>query len=205
MITKKVIGEKILRRINGGDYELSSKIKKQDVYLALETSYSDVVQEYVNGNDEFVTSEFVTTYENVPVLKNINRNKLYSVLPAQLISLKSGKGLRQISGLQDEQAVFIPQNSGDEGLFSGLEASNIAGAVGYWLEGSTIIYKNMPAYYEGKNVMVKMISSIYSLDESDYIPMPAGLEGKLEDTVLQRLMIEKQIPEDKVADNNPNV
>lgn len=201
MITKSIIAEKLLRKLFGGDYPTSRTIDPRDIYLEAETAYAYVVQKYINITGDDISSEFITTYEDVPVLKNTNRNRLYSILPAQLISLNNGGGLRQVSGVKDEGDVFIQMRSGDEGIFYGLEANSLGGKTGYWLEGDRIIYKNLPAYYEGKTVLVKMISSIYSLPEDEFIPIPAGVETEFEDLVYTRLLPQKQTPKDKINDN----
>lgn len=207
MITKAVLAEKILRRIYGGDYPPSASVKKQDVYLEMEAVRNSLIQELLNQSQNDISSEFETTYENILIQKNTNRNRFYSVLPAQLISLviknnsSNGIGVRQISGMMDEYDIFIPMNSNDTGVFYGLEAGHLSGKVGYWIEGDKVIYENLPYYWEGKTVLIKMISSIYSLDEDDFIPIPAGEELNLEDLVYQRMMGMKTVPGDKSADN----
>lgn len=201
MITKAILAEKILRRLNGGDYTLASQVKKQDVYLAMEEAYGFVVQQYLNISGMDNAGGFVSTYPAVPILLDSTRDKLYSVLPAQLVSLNKGAGIRQISGSQDEYDVFVPQNSGDEGMFYGLEAGHLTNKKAYWLELDRVYYKNLSSDWEGETVMIKMIASIYSLSEDSFIPIPAGVETMFQDEVMKRLAIQKQIPNHKIADN----
>src|SRR3972149_454294 len=131
MISKEILGEKILRRINGGDPTSAVNVDVRDIYLEIESSRNSLIQELLNSTANDISSEFETTYENIPVLKDANRDRLYSVLPAQLISLmikgNSGNsiGVRQISGMKDEYSVFIPTNSNDTGVFYGLEAASM--------------------------------------------------------------------------------
>lgn len=201
MITKEILAEKILRRINGGDFALSSQIKKQDVYLCMEEAYGFVVQQYLNIAGADNAGGFVSVYPAVPVLKDTVRDKFYSVLPAQLVSLNNGAGIRQISGTKDETDVFVPMNSGDEGMFSGLEAGNLTGKKAYWLELDRVYYKNLESYWEDSTVMIKMIASIYSLSEDSFIPIPAGVETMFQDEIMKRLMPQKLMPQHKQADN----
>lgn len=209
LLTKSIWAEKIQRRIEGGDISIP-KVDKRDIYLAMEPARNQLIQKYLNINPNDIPSEFVTTYENVMVLKDAARERFYSTLPAQLISVSiKGKfsntiGLRQISGMKDEYDVFIPMNSGDAGVFSGLEASGLGGKVGYWLEGSKVVYENMPYYFENKGVLIKMVSSVYSLGDDDYFPLPAGLENDFEDIVYARMTGMQQTPQKKVTDGNPN-
>lgn len=203
-ITKEILSEKILRRINGGDYNLSSQVKKQDVYLAMETAYGFVVQQYLNIAGQDNAGGFISVYPQVLVLKDEVRNKLYSTLPAQLVSLNNGAGIRQISGTKDEFDVFLQMNSGDEGMFYGLESSNLGNKKAYWLELDKVYYKNLLPYWEGETVMIKMIASIYSLPEDSFVPIPAGVETAFEDETLKRIMIEKTTPQNKIADNRDN-
>ncbi len=208
MISKGILAEKILRRIYGGDYPPSTGVKKQDVYLEIEAARNSLIQKLLNQSQDDISSEFESVYEDVLVLKNVNRDRFYSVLPAQLISLviknnsSNGIGVRQISGMKDEYDVFIPMNSNDSGVFYGLEAGGLGGKVGYWIENDKVIYENLPYYWENKTVLIKMISSIYSLTEDDFIPIPAGEELNLEDLVYQRMAGMKATPNDKLSDNN---
>lgn len=211
MITKKILGEKILRRINGGDYSpSSSSVKPQDVYLEIEAARNALIQKRLDESQHDISSEFETTYLNVDVLKDTDRDRFYSVLPAQTISLiikgnsSNSIGIRQISGMQDEYKVFIPMNSNDTGVYDGLEASGLSGRIGFWPEGQKVYYENMPYYWKDKKVLIKMISSIYSLDEDAFIPIPAGEEVALGDLVYERMLKMDVTPEPKLADSNPN-
>lgn len=205
MITKRILGEKILRRINGGDIDPTRDVDPRDVYLEAEAARNYLIEKYLNLYGEDIQGEFISVYEAVPLLKNTVRNRFYATLPAQLISVRSTRnisGLRQVSGSQDEYDVFIPMKTGDAGTFYGLEASNIGFKIGYWIEGDKIIFENMTPEFAGKTVMVKMISSIYSLGEDEYIPIPASVELELEDLIYQRLMgMENTDTEDKQDHN----
>lgn len=207
MITKEILGEKILRRINGGDPTTAVNVDVRDIYLEIEASRNSLIQELLNASANDISSEFETTYENIPVLKDTNRDRFYSILPAQLISLvikgnsSNSIGVRQISGMADEYDVFIPMNSNDTGVFYGLEAGHLGGKVGFWIEGSKVLYENLPYYWEGKTVLIKMISSIYSLPEDSFIPIPAGVEKKLEEMVYEAMMKMRITPISKLADN----
>lgn len=208
MITKEILAEKILRKINGGDYTTSSNVKAQDVYLEIEAARNTLIQKRLTESQFDISSEFETTYTNILVSKDNSRERFYSILPAQQISLiikgnsSNSIGVRQISGMKDEYDVFIPMNSNDTGVFYGLEAGGLGGKIAYWLEGEKVLYENMPYYWEGKEVLIKMISSIYSLPEDAYIPIPAGEELALEDLVYERMLRFTQTPQQKLADNN---
>jgi len=211
MITKRILGEKILRRINGGDYSAtSSNVAPQDVYLATEACLNALIQKRLNESQEDISSEFATTYEDVIVQKNTARDRFFIQLPATPISLiikgnsSNSAGVRQVSGMKDEYKVFVPMNSGDTGVFAGLPASNLNGQIGYWFEGDKLIFENMEYFWEGKGLLVKMISSIYDLEEDAFIPIPAGEELNLEDLVFQRMTGMETTPKSKLADANSN-
>jgi len=209
MITKRILGEKILRRINGGDPATSSNVDIRDIYLSIEPARNSLIQKLLNSTQTDISSEFESVYENIPVLLDTNRERFYSTLPAQLISLNikgnanNSIGVRQISGMKDEYDVFIPMNSNDTGVFFGLEAQGLHGKIGFWVENKKVIYENMPYYWENKTVLIKMISSIYDLDLDDFIPIPAGVEEELEQLVYAKMMAMRGTPIDKLADNNP--
>jgi hypothetical protein len=210
MITKAILGEKILRRIYGGDPPQSAGVDMRDIYLSIETARNSLIQKILNGSQNDISSEFESVYENVVVLKNTNRDRFYSTLPAQLISLNikgntnNSIGVRQISGMKDEYDVFIPMNSNDTGVFFGLEAQSLHGKIGFWVESNKVIYENMPYYWENKTVLIKMISSVFDLPEDAFIPIPAGVEEELENLVYAKMMAMRGTPVDKLADANPN-
>lgn len=211
MITKRILAEKILRRINGGDYtSTSSNVAPQDVYLETEAALNALIQKRLNESQEDISSEFATTYEDIIVQKSTSRERFFIELPATPISLvikgnsSNSVGIRQVSGMQDEYMVFVPMNSGDTAVFSGLPASNLNGQIGFWQEGDKLIFEGMPYYWEGKGLLLKMISSIYDLDEDSFIPIPAGEELNLEDLVYQRMTSMRNTTESKISDANPN-
>lgn len=204
MITKKVLAEKILRRVFGGDIPSTRPFDERDVYLEAETCRNYLIEKYLNLYGEDIQGEFISTYEDVPVLRNEARKRFYSVMPAQLVSARSTRnisGIRQVSGVQEEYDVFVPLKSGDLSIFKGLEASGLQCQIGYWIEGDKLFYENMPPDFTGKTVMVKMISSIYALDEDEYIPIPASVEAELEDMLFERLLRMYETKEDRIPDN----
>jgi len=210
VITKEILAEKILRRIYGGDFSTSADVDSRDVYLAIETSRNSLIQKMLNSTQNDISSEFESVYMDVLVLKDASRERLYSTLPAQLISLvikgdsSNSIGVRQISGMKDEYEVFVPMNSNDTGVFAGLEAGSLGGKVGYWVENNKVIYENMPYYWENKTVLIKMISSVSDLPETAFIPIPAGMEEDLETLVYEKMMAMRGTPVSKLADNNDN-
>lgn len=212
MIIKEVFAEQVLRLLNGGDYSTATSIKKQDVYIAAEQARNYLIEKYVNLQGDDIIDEFVSVYDDVVVKKNEKRNRLYIELPAQLISLRDGKGMRHIGPMQDEANPFIFLKGGNEFTYDGLEAGNIEGRTGYWIEGASkssetpiAVFKNMPVQLEGKELLVKMVSSIYSLDEDAYIPIPAIAEIEYLQLVLEIMKGQKTMPKDKTADNNETV
>lgn len=206
MITKAILAERILRKINGGDYATSKQVDKRDVYLEIEACRNTLISKYLNIEGDDINGDFISTYTGVKILKDKTRNRLYSVLPAQVISLRAGKGIRQISGAKDERNVYIPMNAGDMGVFAGLEAEQLGGKIGFWLEGDKVYYNdNMPFDFEGHEVLIKMISSIYALPEDAWIPIPAEVETELQDLVMQKLAPQDSKPKDKTSDNNAAV
>ena len=204
MATKAIIGERILRRVYGGDIPASAPVDIRDTYQEIENVWNYLIEKYLNLYGEDVQGEFISVYEDVEVLKNEKRDRLYAKLPAQLTSVRSTRnisGLRQISLLKDEYNVFIPMKTGDAATFSGLEAGSIGGRVAYWLEGSNIIFENMPSGFCGKHLLVKMISAIEDLDPDEQLMIPASVVAELEEEVFRRITGMRQVEEDKIPDN----
>jgi hypothetical protein len=211
MIIKRVFSEQVLRILNGGDYPTSTGIKEQDVDIVAEQARNYLIEKHINTFGDDISEEFVSVY--YPTVKRLSkRNRLYIELPAQLVSLRDGKGLRQISPLEDDYNVWIPLKGGSAGMFHGLEAGLIEGKAGYWLEGPqagtkypVVIFENIDNTWEGKEVLLKMISSIAGLDDDQVIPIPAAVEIEFLNLVVEILTKQKSIPMDRQNNNNERV
>jgi hypothetical protein len=208
---KGALKEQVVRIINGGDYPTSTSIKEQDAELVLDQARNYLLEKNLNQYGEDISDEFVSVFE-VEIKKHTKRNRLYIELPAKIVSLRDGKGLRQISPIEDDYNVWIPLKGGSVGMYHGLEAGNIEGKVGYWMEGAQggsrypiILFDNLDNTWVGKEVLLKMIASVSSMDDDDIIPVPANAEIELLQLCVEILSGQKQFPVDKANDNTDKI
>lgn len=214
-MTKEVIAEQVLRIIYGGDIPSGASVEDRDVFLVADQVYAEILDKYITISGEDVTGEFVSVYPKigdtgVEIKKDTVRDMLYAELPARMVNIKNGRGLREVSPIKDERGAFPIMQSGHIAVTAGLESEDLNGQIGCWLEGSsvaafgTIIVFNKEmtsAHWLGKFIMVKMISDISSLGERDEIHIPALLENEFRDKLVAAMGAQRGIPEDSTNDN----
>lgn len=208
MITKHKLAIRIIRALQGGSISDWRKIDPREVYEAIETARNAVMEAFIKKNG-ILDGEFVTQYINVPVLCDNNTDQKYSVLPARLISFSSYDGIRLVSPMLNQRAPFVKIHNGALAIFSGLEAGNIGGNVGYYIErvkdGSSlsarIYYVNMPMDYD--KVLIKMIASTYDFNDDEQLPIPAEFEDTVYRTAFELMAIQYGSPSDKTIDTEP--
>lgn len=200
-LTKEKIAFMVIKGLSGGKEASFIKADPRDIYERIETTRNLMMELAIREFGD-LDGEFVTQYKDCEVLCDPVTNKKYTILPTRLISFGDYSGLRQISPMKDQSQSFIKVDNGFESTFSGLEASNLAGHTGYYLErvkrgtnqSIQACYVNIPFQYD--KVLVKMIASTYDFEENEALPIPAKYEEQLIMTVGQAFSQSFQIPQD---------
>lgn len=206
-LTKEKIARQVIHLNSGG--AITGERNRFDVrYIMsfIEPALNYLIQKYFftsrNEDSYQIPDEFITSFYEVPILLDNSRKLYYSDLPGSIISLPDDRGLRHVSPMEDETDQFIRMPAGATGAWSKLEACDLEGEKGYWLEGRKIYYHNLPYQFKTDGVLlIKMIQSVNDLEEDEDIPMPGSMELELIETV-RRLLMEKNQPEGVVNDNN---
>lgn len=142
---------------------------------------------------------FIKTY-TVSVTKDTQRDKYYSVLPAQLVYLPEQLGIRQISTIIGENNPFIPTEATASAIFSELEISIVDDSIRYWMEGTKIWYRNMTSDIADVGVLMKLIVNFDEYADTDNVYLPPGGQDSFFNQIVA--MIQKRKPEDIRNDNN---
>ncbi len=204
-LTKNQIAYLVQDLVGGGDQPVNSKYHKSNIQLITELVVNDLITaEYYRSRNEGtydINGDFVTPYPNIDVSYDSDRDEYYSNLPSRFASLPQNRGIRLVSQMQNQSGAFIQIANGGLFAFNGLEADSLGGASGYYVEGQKIYYKNLD-HVHVKQVLIKMITAVESLDEDAVIPIPSAMESLLLDKVIEKMEIPKNTPQDKTNDTN---
>ena len=187
-MTKKAFGELVLSILEKGYTATDKPTDIREIWVAADIVRSSEINKIIETLGEELAPEWVSTFKNVVVLTDADRNLKYSNLPAKILST-NGKGLWQISPMQNEAESFIQTSVGDDFVYSKLEAKTLLGQTQYWREGQRVYYHNNT--YD--NVLVKMLAQL--IDIPDNYPIPVPDEEYLMDKVLQWFGIQNVKPE----------
>lgn len=198
-MTKGVFCDLVLIRANGGILNDESAIKRADIfaYLPAAINYVLTAQYWTNikgeGNRDF-SGTFYGYFNNLPLLTDTNKNdRKYFVLPKGVVPMVANQGIRSVTNGCEKTLKPIPDGS--------------LPTINYY----TKIFKNTGFYrLEGKNVYlygtnplmttinVTLIVRAEDLDDTDELPIPAGLEDTALEMAIAFVTGQRQIPADTI-------
>jgi hypothetical protein len=202
-ITKNNLSDLIRDIKLGGDPTMAGRFHPTMIWKAADTVIGSLIEASMfkskdsNGYD--INGDWISTYGSVPVLNDTDRDEKYSVLPAQVISLKQNRGLHRISEMKNREDAYVQVPNGSHDIFSILDVHYHVNKTEFYLEGNKIFYRNIGVQVD--KVLIKMVAGIANLDSDAPIPVPSILEEELVTRVINLLGIENQ---DKGNDNNSN-
>ena len=154
------------------------------------------------SNGYEINGDFITT-KTAPVKFDEDREEYYSILPAQVISLKKNRGLHRISELKNKENAFTQVGNGSNDIFAILDVHYLNSKTEFYQEGDKIYYRNIGVTV--KKVLIKMVAGISDLDPDALIPIPASMEDDFIQRIKDILTEPRVFPQDKNNDNNPNI
>ncbi len=196
-----ILMERAKRMIAGGTPNDYFRWKDQEILRAVQEVCNAIVKrrflENLKLGDTDVENNYLSVYEEVPVLKSTTQNKFYSVLPARVIPLPDGKEVYQVSLTQDQENSFLPCSAGVYQVYGDVNNEMyLDGNIGFYQEANKIYYVNMIPSDSITSVMMKLVVDRRYLDENqDYIL--ADQENEVVNTVFQQFMPPSQKSEDK--------
>lgn len=205
-ITKKQLSDYVRDIALGGDPNMSGKLHPTMIWKTADIVIGKFIEQAMfktsDSNGYEIDGDFISTF-TAPVLNDEARDEKYSVLPAQVISLKNNRGLHRVSETKDKEHAFSQVGNGSHDIFSILDVHYLNTKTEFYQEGSKIYYRNIGLTVE--NVLIKMVAGTSGLDPDEDIPIPAIMEDDFIDRVLEILTGERISPQDKNNDNNPNL
>lgn len=196
-MTKGVIVDLVLLRINGGVLNGESAVWRVDIKSWLPAAVNYVVTIAENNQikdegDREMPSEFIS-YANLPILFD---TEYYITLPVDIIPLRSNRGIRAI--IDNCYNTYAPLR---ETAIGGLKRLlPMLGDKGlYWPKGKRrIVLLNKPKLAD--NVNAYYVANIDSYGDDDELPIPAGLESEVINVLYQYFTGERQVPADRKTD-----
>lgn len=134
--------------------EVRSELLANTIYNATRQGDNYIIK-YDKEFSELPDIMFIS--RTAKVQKNVERNRYYSDMPSAFVSFGSQNGIRMIRPIQDNSIVsqndplnyFIAQKAGAGLSYGMLESAQLAGGIGYEIEGQQIFYNNMlPGVYD---------------------------------------------------------
>lgn len=135
-----------------------------------------------------------------PILQDPISDKFYSQLPAQIMSVNNGQGIRLIAPSKEESTAFLPRKTLGTFLFDGLDV-NTMDNIFYTLEGRNVYYSgNIDCAWE--NVLMKLAVKFEELEDEDWINIPDGDAAQIVQTAIG--FMSGKLPSDIADDNTPS-
>lgn len=172
------------------------RVHPLSVFMAADTVRGALIPPYVEKHGDDSLSLFCM--ETVlPVKFDSSRGLKYVSLPFQILGLADNKGLFSVGPTMDDESAYIGIKNGMTSVYSNLEAGGAAGNTLYWLSGTRINFRYLPAGVE--NVLVKAIPSLSDLiDDNEQVPQPLEFNRLVIDGTKQAIL--PQVAEDKTID-----
>lgn len=203
--TKNKLAEQVIRRLNGGDSSVESQYDKREIILFIEQALAALVKSEFMASlriaGPHIGSQYISSFINVPILRDEDRDEVYSIIPHDYVNLPNDRGIQQVSMMKDQTSAFVPVRNGSTALFSKSPASRLEGRIGFYPEGNRIYYKKDLLKDGCDKVLIKLIvPSPSELDDDDPYPIPTDMQLPVINEVLKLMGV--QVQTDDVNDNS---
>lgn len=198
---KSQLAEQVLRALAEGDPSSDFPIKLTEVILMLPSVAHGIIADEMNSG--MLDTRWLTDFEDVPILTDTAKKLKYSDIPANYISLPDGMGLYHISTMLDQEAKFKMVQPTFNAMYKGMEAKNLYGYVGYWVEGQRIYYTSQftGLGYACEAVLIKLVCSFDGYGDYDTIFIDEAIKFKIINTLVSFYNGELAKYKDSVNDN----
>lgn len=207
-MTRAIIVEQILRLLDGGRNARNGRWKYQEIALSLNQARNTLARDFfyagLKSGDSFTDPNWISSFNEVDVQKDTDRNLWYSNLPATPIALPDGKGINMVSYQKDQYNQFIPLKNGSMWMFGEVGGEmDLQGNTGFFQEGKKIYFPNYQSTGYDK-VLIKLVADSADLGDDDFFAVPPDAMEQIVKTVVSMYAPFSQKPVDMKNDNNPS-
>ncbi len=202
--TKNKLAEQVLRLLNSGNPTQDNDTDIREIILAIEQERDRLVRlrlfESLQLGEGTVPGDVISSFDNVLIQKDHDRDMLFSELPGNPMSLPNDYGVWQVSYQKNQRDTFIRMPNGAMGLYGDLPSAHLGGRDGFFVEGDKIFYNDNVTCC-GDKILLKMVLSSGNISNDDSFPIPSDLETEVVRNVFQLYIVQKQSPNDEQNDN----
>ncbi len=199
-----IIIDLVYENLLSGRLGLEKDIKRIDIKEYLPAAINKAVKEHyltsaaIGKGDigGLLPDQFISTYEDVEVKKNVNRNLKYIDFPATPVNLLENMGVNGVYAMEGSVDFKYTKN---RFKLNGYE-EYIGKSTFYWIEGKRVFFYNLSPSVE--SVLVMMITSISDLNDDDEAPIPMGAEEDVIISTYKFFTNQLGIPDDKIINFN---
>lgn len=197
-MTIKNLADLVRLRLNINSQDAPVQVDERVIIAMADNAMNGILPKYIQayGADVIgimaIRQYFDVKYDQDADLKYVDTDGKVNSIAANL-------GLISVSKTQDDDCDFLLIKPADNSIYAKLEAGQ-GKQVRYWQEGSRLYFKKLP--FSVKQVAVRAIPNLSSLELDKGIPMPADIQDMVIETICQRIQGNKA--EDKVGDGNDN-
>lgn len=218
------------------DPELSEKFNPDDIAICISRNWSEMVALKVliakaNHSWQFLDT-YTKTYTNIAMTLDASRRQYYSLLPAQVMDIPGGEGIRMVCPMiklldkkmrtssQDDTLIYVPAYADEKypmvyrsgtSKWGNTDVQQVLTGTRYTPENDRVYFTfNTPENPEICDVMMKLVVPFSEYDDDDIIPEPfvkfderGNPEGDLLDRVFKDFGIKAQVAGSKQNLGNP--
>lgn len=194
-MTKTELITLVIDRLGGDKQKYHPNVITKWITMAFNTIYYTTFRKDLGNLDLYSQ-----TYDNVPVLKDVDRDKYYCEFPAPIVQLpEPGEGVRYIHLKKDRSLKFVPVTIHSAVVFGGLDVNIVDPTIGYSITNGRIEFEdNDVLQYE--TLSVRIVRPFEAYDEDEPIYIPSGTDEQFMELIVNLLM--GQVPESKIPDDN---
>lgn len=201
--TQSKLAEQAMRKNAGGNISDDYRFDIREVVLMVRQVFAGVMriryfQNKAEDNSD-INGDLIYSFKNIEVKEESDTGRLYSDIPRGSIDLPNGVVVRHISPMKELNKPFVPVANSFSSLYRGLGAANLQGRIGFYLENGKAFYENLCPKDQLKEVFVKVVLPLDSIDEDDEINIPDDIQLEVVTRVVE--MMQPTNPKDNTNDS----
>lgn len=207
--TKRWFAEQILTEIQNDHENIDRKLEERDVYPRMDAIVNELAAKNYFENWKLggygVDDQFITTFEPITVVDQLNGNPSYFVFPANYASLPRNGGISEIYPLRwitMNQAPVVVMSHEDYRRYISNPASNMQGRLAGYPQGARFYFTQCDVKKKYGDMGVRLIirDSSQIAEDAPY-GIPADKENFLISTCVAWYRTKREVPTDSVRDN----
>jgi len=203
MTTKYKLAEQALR-IFYPALTSDAKTHIQEMMLAVSQARDKYIRtlyfQKLSVGEHDIPFEYVSVYEGVPLQYDTVLKRHYANLPTRVVDLKDERGVYQVATESYPEDALIPLKQTFVSMYKGLEAYGLEDYVGYYPQRDRVYIVGKIG--EKEKLRMLLVSAGDDIDPLDNFPIASDAEDDIIKAAVQLYSTQKQIPQDKVNNNN---